>query len=107
MKKQQEEAEKEQKRREKEEAELKKLTSLKKQANMMERFLSKSKKGNKEMEHSERAPIKEEKDGFTQKEEVVSGAVTLSMDSAFSNREDLSADDIWRLIFFFFIYFLQ
>jgi chromatin assembly factor 1 subunit A len=105
LKKQQEEAEKEQKKHEKEEAELKKQILLKKQANMMERFLSKSKNSSKEMELSENGLLKEDRDEFTHKADVVIGAVTLSMDSAFSKGEDLSADKIWRLVLFSYMHF--
>lgn len=101
LKKQQEDAEKEQKRREKEEAELKKQISMKKQASMMERFLSKAKKENK-TEHSENGLLKEERDDTTQKLEAVIGAVTCSMDSVFSKGEDLSLDEMWRLVLSFF-----
>ncbi|KAJ4809594.1 Chromatin assembly factor 1 subunit fas1 [Rhynchospora pubera] len=97
LKKQEEEAEREQKRREKEEAELKKQLILKKQASVMERFLSKSKKHNNEIEHSKNCLLKKEAmDESTKKTEVVLGAATLSMDSAFSIGENLSLDDIWR-----------
>jgi chromatin assembly factor 1 subunit A len=105
LKKQQEEVEKEQKKREKEEAELKKQLLLKKQANVMERFLSKSKKNNKEMKLSDNGLLKDDRDEFTHKADVVISAVTLSMDNAFSKGEDLSVDNIWRLVLFSYMLF--
>ncbi|KAJ3683512.1 hypothetical protein LUZ60_013739 [Juncus effusus] len=96
LKKQQEEAEREQKRREKEEAELKKQNLIKKQATMMERFLIKCKKSNKSTENSENeSPNKEKAEGLNCKKEMDNGAVTLLMDNFFSNKENLSSQDLW------------
>ncbi|XVE90692.1 hypothetical protein DITRI_Ditri20bG0097300 [Diplodiscus trichospermus] len=94
LQKQQEEAERDQRRREKEEAELKKKLSIQKQASVMERFLKKCKTSPGPIEELAKpttySPLNE-------KSEKVPEAITLSMDSTLSSKEETSTDDLRKL----------
>lgn len=94
LKKQQEEAEREQKRREKEEAELRKTLGIQKQANMMERFLKKSKTNSDNP--NDQVPNKDRIVDFALKTEEANNSATSSMDHAFSQQDARTLDDLWR-----------
>lgn len=95
LRKQQEEAEREQRRREKDEAELKKKLSIKKQASVMERFLKKCKTSPGQVEELTKPAIYSP---FTEKSEKVPKAVTLSMDSALSSKDETDTDELRKWV---------
>ncbi|XWS58910.1 hypothetical protein CRYUN_Cryun08bG0075000 [Craigia yunnanensis] len=94
LRKQQEEAERDQRRREKEEAELKKKLSIQKQASAMEHFLKKCKTSPCQIEELTKPTIFRRS---TQKSEKVPEAITLTMDSALSSKEETNTDDLCKL----------
>ncbi|CAN4126663.1 unnamed protein product [Withania somnifera] len=94
MMREREEAEKDRRRKEKEEAEAKKQLTLQKQASMMERFFNRS-KTNSSSQNS--LPLDEPASDFAPRKcEKKSVSVTLSMDSVFTQNDDLIADDLWK-----------
>ncbi|KAK4796326.1 hypothetical protein SAY86_028652 [Trapa natans] len=93
LRKQQEEAERDQRRREKQEAEMKRQLALQKQASIMERFLSKTKKTTShenEKSSSNLPGIPDMKSG------MLPDAATDSMDSFLSLNREISAADIFK-----------
>ncbi|XP_020099408.1 chromatin assembly factor 1 subunit FSM [Ananas comosus] len=94
LKKQQEEAEREQKRREKEEAELRKTLRMQKQANMMERFLKKSKMNSDNP--NDRVSTKGRIVDSALKNEEANNSATSSMDHTFSHQDACALEDLWR-----------
>lgn len=94
VKRQQEELEKERRRKEKEEAEMKKQLSIKKQASIMERFLKRTKNSSPP---TKGMPF----DLSADKNESFSTAVpvTLSMDVAFSHKDDVNIESVCELHF--------
>lgn len=95
IKRQQEEAEREQRRREKEEALSKHQLSLKKQANLMERFL-KRKTNNSGNEDDPSSPKAATSDSPAKGDSENLNAVTFSMDSAFSLNNNLNISELYR-----------
>lgn len=95
IKRLQEEAEREQRRREKEEALLKHQLSLKKQANLMERFL-KRKTNNSGNEDDPSSPKAVTSDSPAKGDTENLNAVTFSMDSAFSLNDNLNISELYR-----------
>lgn len=98
LRKQQEEAEKDQRRREKEEAELKRQQAVQKQASIMERFLNKRKKATfpKNEKSSSNSPSTADK-----KTEMMLDAATCSMDSILSSNLEINAADILKCVPFY------
>ncbi|XVF30240.1 hypothetical protein REPUB_Repub16aG0040000 [Reevesia pubescens] len=94
LRKLQEEAERDQRRREKEEAELKKKLSIQKQASVMERFLKKCKTSPCQIEELTKPTTFF---ASTKKSEKVPEAITLSMDSTLSSKEEIKTDDLHKL----------
>lgn len=95
VRKQQEEAEKDQRRREKEEAELKKQLSIQKQASIMERFLKRS-KTSPSCQNDQSSTTVATSDSLSKKSEKMPDAVTLSMDCALLSNDEIGVDDIWK-----------
>lgn len=93
LRRQQEEAEKDQKRREKEEAELKKQRAIQKQASIMERFLKK-KQNNSPSQNDQSYTKAAISDSTTMTSEKLPEAVTLLMDCALSQNDEINTDDI-------------
>ena len=94
LKKQQEEAEKDQRRREKETAELKKRLSIQKQASIMERFINRSKTSQLQTDQSPtKAPTT---DSSSKRIEKVPEAVTQSMDSSLLSNDNMNFEEICK-----------
>lgn len=91
MTREHEETEKDRRRKEKEEVEVKKQLALQKQASMMERFLKRSKTNSSHNSQDEPAS------NFAPSKCVkMPKSVTLSMDSALAQNDDVNADDLWK-----------
>ena len=98
LRKQQEEAERDQRWREREEAELKKKLLIQKQASVMERFLKKCKTPPDQIEELAKPTTYSPS---TEKSEKVSEAITLSMDSALSSKEETNIDGLRKWVSLF------
>ena len=97
QRKQQEDAEREQRRQEKEEAELKKKLSIKKQASIMERFVKRSKTiaACQNDQFLTKAIVSE---SLGKSSKSMPDVVTQSMDHTLSSNMVISAEDIRRLV---------